>query len=57
MKYEYKALAADAPEMSERQLNKLGDEGWLLVSVYPRTEKEWIYVFSREKPVMAEAVR
>jgi hypothetical protein len=46
-KWEYITFKADQPTASKSQLDEFGDNGWLLVQLYPWAEK-WIYVFARE---------
>ena len=46
---EYKILETTAPSASEQQLNELGRDGWLLVTIVQWTGK-WFYYFRREKP-------
>jgi len=47
-RYEYKLLLKKAPGLSEEQLNDLGNDGWLLQTIYPHPEEDGVvYVFSR----------
>ena len=51
-RFEYKAVAAEAPTATVEQLDEFGQDGWQLVQIYPLRESEqalsWIYLFMRE---------
>ncbi|MBM4073117.1 MAG: DUF4177 domain-containing protein [Planctomycetes bacterium] len=51
VRWEYKTLDHVGPgRPADKTLNKLGDEGWELVSVAaPSSRQELIYVFKRQK--------
>lgn len=40
-------MQSDYPTASADQLDEFGNDGWLLVQIYPWDGK-WIYVFARE---------
>jgi hypothetical protein len=46
--WEYKTMQTDQPTASKEQLDEFGDDGWLLVQVYPWSGK-WFYIFARER--------
>ena len=49
MKYEYNAIKNTTP-LGDKMLNRLGEEGWELVShVYDSTTLDHYYTFKREK--------
>lgn len=48
MKYEYKILGAESASISEEKLNELGQEGWILQTIYPHPDdKSVVYYFAR----------
>ena len=50
MKYEYNAIKNTTPLVGDRMLNKLGEEGWELVShAYDPITLDHFYTFKREK--------
>lgn len=54
MKYEYKVLPVEDGPLAEEALNKLGAEGWRLVSLvfdngFGGHERTFTHVFIREK--------
>jgi hypothetical protein len=50
MQYTYKILRADSYQVSEEQLNRLGQEGWKLVTLIeePGGNNSFLYYFIRE---------
>jgi len=48
MKYEYKILGAESASISEDKLNQLGEEGWLLQTIYKHPDNNSVvYYFAR----------
>ncbi|GAG43663.1 unnamed protein product [marine sediment metagenome] len=48
IRFEYKFLRSKAPTVGEAKLNELGEDGWLLITIY-QFEEHFYYVFGREK--------
>lgn len=55
--FEYKVIDANDFHVSEAELNKLGAEGWMLVSVHPQHRASPVFYFRRPKDKIYQNVK